>query len=206
MYGRWKFVLMAIASLILIGGQSSYAEDSDHRHDKNGHHRRVSKRHHRHQVHRRERCARGTASAQGLEKIPEQSVLPSWPLGWGPSTQQPQNYTLSGFHGGRACTNTIPTLVQMMPRARAECFARLFYKENTSCSPHTLISPAQGNNPHWGIGLCTIELSPALRKSRPPACADISNTASQVVCCVGIYDQTRGSYFGPIIRGETPRC
>jgi len=208
MFIRRKFAFVTLVLPLILGAQTGRAESDHNRHKKEGrrHGHRYHGQHHRQRSHRPAHCARNASSARSLEKLPEDSFLSFFPPSWGPATPQPHNYPLSGFNGLRTCSNTMPILAQMMPPSRAMCFARLFYKENNACSIHTLISPAQGNNPHWGIGLCTIELSPVLRKTRPAACANLKSMDSQVACCVGMYEQTRGRYFGPINRGEVPRC
>lgn len=89
------------------------------------------------------------------------------------------------------------------------CLMTLFYKEST-CNTHGPQKKGTAGNPHAGFGLCTIETSPALREKRGPNCraASPSNVRAQVLCCRDMVRDTSKSrsYFGPIRRGEVPKC
>lgn len=201
MFARWKLVLFVLALPLILGAQTSRADsDQDHHHYHHRRyygHKRFKRRHHR------AHCARSVAN-QPLERLPVPEE-PSFPYSLFGMSNPQTTYSMPPVGSGHACTNTLPILAQYAP-GRQMCFAKLFHKENAACSIHTMISPAQGNNPSWGIGLCTIELSPAQRLSRGYACSNISSVEGQVACCVHLYDSTHGRYFGPILRGETERC
>ena len=91
--------------------------------------------------------------------------------------------------------------------AMVNCYLLLFHKE-TSCRYN--LSQGQGNagNPHAAYGLCSLEKSPTVRRNnrRGPDCVDISTVRNQAKCCHAIMKKTKGRYFGPVNRGQVPRC
>lgn len=131
------------------------------------------------------------------------------------TTSGEQEYSDEDFvpRGGLAalCETIRPTVAQALGQrsnsARVNCYLLLFHKE-TSCRYN--INQAQGNagNPHAAYGLCSLERSPVVRRNngRGPNCVDISTVANQTKCCHDIMRTTRGRYFGPVKRGEVPRC
>lgn len=102
--------------------------------------------------------------------------------------------------------------VQKVAGSKTSCYIDLMKKEQ-NCNPEALeAAHSSGNNPHEGGGLCTIEVNPALRASRPKDCqGPIFGQGDEAIeketkCCIDLVVSTNGEYFGPIKRGEVANC
>lgn len=109
---------------------------------------------------------------------------------------------------GRRCPDLTDDILKAGVGGNVKCWEELFHREN-SCGTCP-ITAAQGNNPHHGWGLCTIESSYTLRKRRGGTCAkkDISSLNDQIKCCAEMMAAfgKSNSYFGPVKRGKMKKC
>jgi hypothetical protein len=108
----------------------------------------------------------------------------------------------------KSCKDVYP-LAKKVLGSELNCMMRLFYQESTC---NTVGPQAAGNegNPAAGFGLCTLEVSSAKRNKRGRNCrrASYDNVEAQILCCRDIMAAfgVDGSYFGPVRRGEIPKC
>ncbi len=113
------------------------------------------------------------------------------------------------YSPGSDCNSIRPKVEAIVGKRKSACYMKLFLIEST-CD---FTKPqAQGNtgNAYAAYGLCSIERSPEIRKkqNRGPDCDRIVTIEDQVRCCQAMVKKTSraGSYFGPIRRGEVPKC
>lgn len=110
------------------------------------------------------------------------------------------------WRDNKNCTNLYPTVLDTIGSNLSECFMKLFFAES-GCRHKLPQAKGNAGNPHAGFGLCTIEVSPALRKKRGLHCqkASVNDIKEQILCCRDIMLNSP-RYFGPVRRKEVPRC
>ncbi len=126
-------------------------------------------------------------------------------------TPAPVTERVRNPHANSRCENirgrVAAALGESINSRTVNCYLDLFHTE-TGCRPN--LPQAQGNagNPYAAYGLCSIEASPAIRRqnNRGSHCVNIQTVEQQTRCCAAMMEDTRGRYFGPVIRGVVSRC